>query len=383
MNIIGNILDSSGYSIHTRELANALSKHTDISLVTGLIPNWEREVTDKELQMIKREQDNEINLIITSPTFWRVNCTAKRNWVFLVWEGDKIPEFYLEECQNPEIEYIFVPSNHTREALWNTYWGDYDPEEVKNEDEMFWNKVKVMPHGVDLDKFYPINSQQNINNMGGKDVDKSDNLAKPSSRANFTFLVNKGFRNLEDRGGTQYAVKAYLEEFKKEDNVELHLKINTIYGIPDMPKIMEELGWNKESPKIVIDTNNYKYEDLVKLYNQCDVFVCPTRAEAFGIPMIEAMACSKPVLCTGYGGQCDFVKDNINGWYIDYDMTEVTWELMYESVSWATPKIKDLREKMRRCYNNPKEVTKFGGQALNTSRTYQWDDTAEKITSLI
>lgn len=120
MNIIGNIFDSSGYSIHTRELANALSKKTDVSLQVGLIPNWEREVNDKELEMIKKKPDNEINLIITNPMFWRLHTEAKRNWVYLVWEGDKIPDCYLDECLNPEIEYIFCPSEHTMKALLNT-----------------------------------------------------------------------------------------------------------------------------------------------------------------------------------------------------------------------------------------------------------------------
>ena len=381
MNVIGNIFDSSGYSIHTRELANALSKHTDVTLITALVPNWEREVTDKELQMIKRKPDD-INLIITNPLYWKTNITAKRNWVFLVWEGDKIPECYLEECLNPEIEYIFVPSTHTREALWNTYWGGIDPAHVSEDDEKFWSKVKIMSHGVDLDKFYPINSQQKINNMEGKDVDKSDNLAKPPLQTTFTFLVNKGWRNLEDRGGTQYAVQAYLEEFTKKDNIQLIIKVNPVYGVPDIDKMVKELGWTKDSPKIVIDTNNYKYQDLIKLYNQCDVFVCPTRAEAFGLPGLEAKACGKATIQTNYGGQTDYMKEGTD-LFVDYELGEVMHELQYEGCLWAKPKIKELKEKMRWSYNNPQELKKRGKQALHEAREFTWDKTANLITNLI
>lgn len=42
-------------------------------------------------------------------------------------------------------------------------------------------------------------------------------------------------------------------------------------------------------------------EQLVSLYSACDLFVFPSLQESFGLPVIEAMACGKPVVatCTG------------------------------------------------------------------------------------
>lgn len=42
-------------------------------------------------------------------------------------------------------------------------------------------------------------------------------------------------------------------------------------------------------------------EDLVRLYSACDVFVLPSLSETFGSPVVEAMACSRPVVATATG----------------------------------------------------------------------------------
>ena len=60
-------------------------------------------------------------------------------------------------------------------------------------------------------------------------------------------------------------------------------------------------------------------EDLPAYYQACDVFCLPslTRAEAFGIVQIEAMACAKPVVSTRLGTGVDFVNvDNITGYTV-------------------------------------------------------------------
>lgn len=121
INIVGNILGSSGYDVHTRNLANALSKLTDVKLTVPIQPGQEGLLTDKELEAIKKQDKEEIRLIITNPLHWRVNLSKGRNWVYLIWEGDKIPRHYLDECLNDNIEYIFVPSEHTKQAIVNTF----------------------------------------------------------------------------------------------------------------------------------------------------------------------------------------------------------------------------------------------------------------------
>ena len=60
-------------------------------------------------------------------------------------------------------------------------------------------------------------------------------------------------------------------------------------------------------------------DEIPLLYSQCDVWLCGSRREGFGLPLLEAMACRCPVISTRCGGPLDFVEDGINGFLVDVD----------------------------------------------------------------
>jgi len=353
INIIGTILGITGYDIHTRQLANALNKLVPTRLSVPLVPNWETMVNDDELKMLKREPKNdEINLIITMPHTWKLNTKNGRNWAYVIWEGDKVPTGWIEEFTNPDIEYIFVPSGHTRTAVQNTI------KELSSITQIIiTDKIKIIPHGVDHKLFYPMD--------------------KPNKTV---FLANKGFRNMEDRGGIQYLIRAYLDEFKQED-VELIIKINPAYGIPTDAEIKTIFKIDNNSPKISIITDALPYEKMNEIYNKANVFVSPTRAEAFNIPCIEAMSCGLPVITSNFGGQTDYCNEE-NGWIISGEMTDVNWDLQYEGVKWLTPDIQQLRNALREATDGVQRKEK-AEKSLETAKGYSWDLSAEKLMELI
>lgn len=59
--------------------------------------------------------------------------------------------------------------------------------------------------------------------------------------------------------------------------------------------------------------------ELIALSQSCDLFVLPTRAEAFGIAAVEASAMGLPVIGTAVGGLTDIVQHQETGYIIGVD----------------------------------------------------------------
>jgi glycosyltransferase involved in cell wall biosynthesis len=56
---------------------------------------------------------------------------------------------------------------------------------------------------------------------------------------------------------------------------------------------------------------------LAKLYSICDVYVCPSLLEPFGLVVVDAMAARKPVVATKIGGIPEIVQDGYTGLLVE------------------------------------------------------------------
>src|SRR5690606_28276529 len=67
--------------------------------------------------------------------------------------------------------------------------------------------------------------------------------------------------------------------------------------------------------------NKMPRADLVKLYNVVDCGIFPTRAEGLGMPILELMACGKPVITTNYSAMTDYLTKD-TAFLVDIDELE-------------------------------------------------------------
>lgn len=65
---------------------------------------------------------------------------------------------------------------------------------------------------------------------------------------------------------------------------------------------------------------------MPELYAECDIYVQPSIIEPFGIAVLEAMACGKPVIGTRVGGMIDTIADGETGFLVNSKDSKVLTE---------------------------------------------------------
>jgi len=113
-------------------------------------------------------------------------------------------------------------------------------------------------------------------------------------------------------------------------------------------------------PDYIEFTINPAQEEVRKLYTQCDVWLCCSTLEGFGLTVLEAMACRTPAVSTKCGGPEDMVTEGVNGYLCDVDdvarLTLATKEILtLETQAWKA----------------------FSNAAYDFSNSYSWDDAAD------
>lgn len=197
---------------------------------------------------------------------------------------------------------------------------------------------------------YPLNTEQW--NPGITPSQKKDDGI-------FRFLyMNTPF----ERKGIDLLIIAWLQEFKKGENVELVIKTyqehvqvfpkNLITNIANKNKLCFSLA----APVRIYD-QAMEDEEVPSFMKSFDALVSPHRSEGFGMNPWYAMALGIPVICTNYGGTMDFAKQDLT-WLVDLagystpSQAECSIFQNLRGARWAEPDIESLKSQMRACYND-------------------------------
>ena len=76
-------------------------------------------------------------------------------------------------------------------------------------------------------------------------------------------------------------------------------------------RVLEEKEIKLKIKNQVIHTGIVTQDELVDLYNLADLFVFPSLYEGFGLPVLEALACGTPVICSNTSSMPEVGKDNV------------------------------------------------------------------------
>lgn len=372
LNCIGQYFGSSGYAVHTKQLSNAINDTgVEVSITTNKPVDWVRGISDNELKMLMRNpQESDINLMIGLPFQWKMFMNDGKPFIgFVVFEGSKTPLAWNEIFLDDRVKQIWCPSQHTKDAILNSIVGKqefFQGKEVIIKDKIIESKIRIVPHGVDLSIFKPL------------DKPKEDILR---------FVASKGWPNgCLDRGGLSFLLKAFIEEFTSMDKVELVVKLNTVYGMTQEIlnrniKQLDVKNLNKPTLKFII--NDVPYNEMNRFYNIGDVFVSTSLAEGFNLNGIESMACGLPNIQPDYGGQMEYINEK-NSWILkEGKMKQVLFDNLYEGVSWKTPSIDEIRKTLRYVYEHQEEVKVKSVEALKTAQEFTWNNSGIKAKKFL
>ncbi|WP_186576546.1 glycosyltransferase family 4 protein [Aquibacillus kalidii] len=199
------------------------------------------------------------------------------------------------------------------------------------------NNITVIPNGLDVDKFKPINQNVSRDVLNLPSQKKLILFGAMSSTSDY----NKGFH---------FLIKSLeLLSRKYSDEVEL-----IIFGSsrpldpPDFPFTAHYMG------------NINDDATLALLYSAADVMCVPSLQESFGQTASESLACGTPVVAFNATGLKDIVDHKQNGYLAEaYDENELAqgleWVLSKEDIKAQLSK--NARDKVMESFNI-REVSK-------------------------
>jgi glycosyltransferase involved in cell wall biosynthesis len=167
-------------------------------------------------------------------------------------------------------------------------------------------KVRVVPHGVNSQTFYPLSDDErttNRNNLG---------LAPDA-----IVFLNLGVATWNK--GVDVLLLAFATLRTKYSNLRLILKDQRgLYNI-SVEQLMREVAGKNPAlfgadtmAAIQVVPVNLSQAQLRLLYGVADCYVSPYRAEGFNLPVLEAIACGTPVVVTDGGATDDFCTPEVS-----------------------------------------------------------------------
>lgn len=172
------------------------------------------------------------------------------------------------------------------------------------------DRIKVIPMGVDYNKF------QDIQYHRFKDFSFKEKFFKEKEKK-FKMVLYCGYKNYE-KGALSIlkAIPYILEKYRK------------VYFVFIGPST---IAYNREVSKLVKQDNvriiNFTPDNLtgyfdkkkIIAFKETDIYLMPSRSDAYGIAFLEAWASGKPVIGANIGATPEVIRENVNGLLVEFD----------------------------------------------------------------
>jgi glycosyltransferase involved in cell wall biosynthesis len=203
------------------------------------------------------------------------------------------------------------------------------------------NKIKIVPHGIDLTEFADLPQRGEFREKYG--------LGEEQRIILYLGRVHK-------IKGLDLLAQAFADLARNKNDVRLVVAGPNDGYLTELSKLTTDLEINDR----VIFTGPLYEQDKLKAYVDADIYVLPSVYEIFGITVLEACACGTPVIVTDRCGIAGAI-DGQAGLVVPYDKN----------------RLKNAREQL---LNDDKLRQKFGEQGKALAREkFNWEKAGEEV----
>lgn len=203
----------------------------------------------------------------------------------------------LKEAHSSSDSIIITPSNWSRLGFIHS---GADP-----------SRVVIVPHGVDPNIYKPLSECER------------HKLRSELGWSGFIFL-NVGA--MTPNKGLRFLLNAFAVVMEKYPEAKLVLKgLDSLYPSKELLlKNIEDLKYfdtEKIMQRLIYIGETLPFSKVSQLYQAADAYVSPYFTEGFNMPVLEAIACGLPVICTKGGPTDDFTTQDF-ALYIESKLQE-------------------------------------------------------------
>lgn len=339
VHLIGTGNPFIGFGVHTlnthRHLQQ-LCKLTGIGYTSSDIRNFQQVIKTASIIAASNKEDEIVNLCIgggTSATKVLKKLKGKRV-IHTVFESNILPDGWKESLESADL------------VLTASEWG---AEILRN--ALLNTQIEVVPEGIDINQFHHWNRNALLSTHETRE-----------RKDEFRFL---SIGKLEDRKGIRELLEAFKIAFSTEKHVKLILKIHNLLDDQYLQNY-ERMLPNEIADQVTLAKNEANQDamsnrDIAELYRSSHCFVFPSKAEGWGLPLLEAISCGTPFIATHYSGQTEYLKHLSQAHSeIAYTMEEINSEDFFKfhkftgktRPQWAKPDINSLSECMKNIYSS-------------------------------
>lgn len=161
------------------------------------------------------------------------------------------------------------------------------------------------------------------------------------------------------RKNAQRVIDVFRAAFPTERDVRLRVKIT-----PSSPSVE-----TYDDPRVEVMRAILPTAELAEWYRSLTAYVNGSAGEGFGLHLIEAMACGRPLISAPYSGLTEFFDPAV-GYPVDYRLVPVRNEVY--TGNWAETDNASMSAQMRRVYTERAEAERLGSAAAARAKGFTW-----------